>query len=99
MLFGGCNCFEDVYFARWTRRDEGEDDEDEFVIGLVEVMVMKWIEFDVLECVLVDVVVCVDVVGVKGSYEYVFRSSLYREFFFERFRAFVVDVDCDVIVV
>ena len=93
--FGGCNCFEDVYFARWTRRDEGEDDEDEFAIGLAEVTATKWIEFDALERALADAAARVDAVGAKGPYEYVPRSPLYRELFFERLRAFVADADCD----
>ena len=93
--FGGCNCFEDVYFARWTRRDEGEDDEDEFAIGLAEVTATKWIGFDALERALADAAARVDAVGAKGPYEYVPRSPLYRELFFERLRAFVADADCD----
>lgn len=91
--WGGCNCYEDVYFARWRRRDG--DDEDEFAIGVAEVSATKWIGFDALERALADAGARADAVGAKGPYEYAPRAARYRALLFERLRAFVDDVDDD----
>lgn len=71
---GGCNCFEDVYFAEWDVATRG----DAFAVGAAEVAATAWIDLDDLERALE-----------RGDAEYVPRTALYREHFFPAARAFV----------